>query len=697
MTVQAIKKNAPWLRGQKHGNLFFCCTLLLLISGTAQGKDFSTTTAFLDSLFSSIDSTLLTLQQSPALTNKASLPVKDLFVQTLSRHPEIQMICRTNNRGKKITEIVRNRAVDTLQRYCKGEDWFAIPAAERRSFYGPVVEGRNDQSVFWSKPLFSTSETKKQAFTGVLAIRISLKKIFSELQITHNQHLVVRYQRKMQNGAKNFSDTTANTITYPLKGNTILRITERNMQSEQNGKPPFENSENRGTSNSEEAQKNLSAPDTPAKKSTSSPPPTPYIFGFLGGVVLMFIVGKTRLGNFFTRRHEVEKDLYKEKVANQLREEVPDEEIDKIRKIVIGQIYTEIRHQIKRAQGKRLRESAAQSVKEDIRRDTEEVHGDEIKKQVEEELRSQLRNEVQQSVKKKFITKDREKLVKEIEQQLRKNETAALRESLRKKIAAEITETLRKEESDEIRSASRSILIQKLTSTITAKEKKSLEHSIRRQLESSLYSEIASREKQNIEDRLRARLEEEIKDSLDHKEMELRILKQEGERLRELAKKRIYGEELEIVHEKVRDDIYHSTVDDLKRSLRRDLRKELDKESTQQQREIDTRIRKEIARRIRPKYHKAVTDIDSVSNALYDIKPLKSLTKQIQFLDTERKKYKYFNLNKEQTENLVQYLKTLSHEFNLNLDTIYHDLELIGISLSSIMNVLDDVETQVLP
>jgi hypothetical protein len=260
------------------------------------------------------------------------------------------------------------------------------------------------------------------------------------------------------------------------------------------------------------------------------------------------------------------------------------------------------------------------------------------------------------------------RLPQEPDEQLRDEQAAPIRKACMESLRKEVREEVARTEGERIREQVRAEYTLEVRSRIVDEEGAKMEEQARRATREEIAKRIRGQEQEaeSIRGRLRERLVEEEDERIRHEErgsivadLTRRIRNEEIGAIREQVRYEIREQELERLHAEVREEIFRETVDGIRADFERDYAERVCKEANKKVKCLRREIGGDIAAKLRVHYDKVRDAMETVARGMVDKSALDSLAKTVQLLRGEKERFKYFNLNTVQTENMIDYLARL--------------------------------------
>jgi hypothetical protein len=166
--------------------------------------------------YKNADSLLNRLLAHPETRMKEIAPAESLFRETLAKYPEIHSILRTNSKGFIVNAIARTDENAPSGKDVSNEKYYSVPEKTLKPYHGAIVQivGKNQFSLFCSKPIIVKNSLGVYRFGGVVAVHTS---VVDSVRQKKDIVLTSRHEKKDTVSASSIEkqDTAAAIATVP--------------------------------------------------------------------------------------------------------------------------------------------------------------------------------------------------------------------------------------------------------------------------------------------------------------------------------------------------------------------------------------------------------------------------------------------------------------------------------------------------
>ncbi len=156
---------------------FIIGTLILCLYFPGVNADVNKVKDALEDRLGSLDSELLDLSKSDAMSSRRIKDAEGPFRKAIKEYPEFQTLMRTNSKGKVVNEIVSKGRPGRKFRDVSNQSWFG-ETAKMDPYYGFLKMRDGTTYLFWCKPIPVSTREGGYRFGGALVAKIELSDVF---------------------------------------------------------------------------------------------------------------------------------------------------------------------------------------------------------------------------------------------------------------------------------------------------------------------------------------------------------------------------------------------------------------------------------------------------------------------------------------------------------------------------------------
>ena len=562
--------------GCEHDKIAFSCPLhlssvvllpLLIIICVLTVVASDEITDIISQRFNALDSTCTELLNQPQVKMKEVAVVEGLFSTWLRRDTALIEVLRTSSKG-----IIVNRVLaKNDEGFSDGRDatklpFFSQAALNSTNYYG-VVDRADRKLLCWSKPIIIVTSNNKQRFGGIVAFGIDPQRVANSIAKKNHEPFQIiaesgavlcssRWKNRGEAAQKPLivNNTTIAIIKYfPEKKAATATSVAATIKAvnDTDRKPPVASVDTMqpvATINP-----SIATPlpvDTLAKNALKRAEKKPhnnygliaFVFGALLIMAALLILG----GMLWRSKHrkpwvlESAEDSEepplrsKIKIPRETRQAIVTEESQKVRNIVIAQLYVDLRKQIEKHEAKKmyaeLRQKLADEMRGVIQSGEIEAIKDEVRASLRESVRESVRSDLETAIlrdqKEVLESEIKEVLKHELEAALRARGLAVLEQEVLERVKENISARVHLEQGPQLHSNARSALEREVEEQVRAQELPEILEIVRRELTAQIRDEINASERTAIAAQIRSELAQEIYLTIDADEHQVIQLQQ---------------------------------------------------------------------------------------------------------------------------------------------------------------------------